>query len=507
MSGTYLAIVGLVLRLMLRWGVWTCYQVLSVPAVMVVELLALCVFTPLILMGKWRWVLVQKYTVCRDGFPSTYPGEEIFFLSQLLHFGRNMSSWTLDVSELRARHALEQLFFSSGTQVFLLVDGFVSLLYSSDPCPEPVSQWLFKLLSSASRVSGKAFKTLWDITTSTLMKAENAGQTMWCPSLQNIISVFQNLGASHFALYPLEKPQKSNMFARRRQETQTHMSAYCNLLENSLNNIFKFLALCAFASPHSLSDHELLIIIPLLCRVGLDISLKNKPKEDLRQLLLILFEKLTDWQTQMPKLCLSISQISTHHHNLLGIVQLLPDTTNRGRQMKKQLSLAIILKLMGKNTEFLVWNEEKIMLSVLCNLLKDMKPSSLQQHLELWHQTTKQQRKMTPEELDWEAFYLSHTLLTLVNIVVGTETLSSDSCSHLHQLCVQLDRHITSSIRDSPFIVYHSKLKDLATYTHIRWKEMLLPCAPKSMPGPAILKMSTKLNPFLPSLQHCYRFS
>ncbi|OWK10803.1 hypothetical protein Celaphus_00005837 [Cervus elaphus hippelaphus] len=50
----------------------------------------------------------------------------------------------------------------------------------------------------------------------------------------------------------------------------------------------------------------------------------------------------------------------------------------------------------------------------------------------------------------------------------------------LQLLCVQLDRHINTHIRESPQAMYRTTLKDLAAQTHIRWQELLAHCQPQA---------------------------
>ncbi|XP_063301633.1 protein FAM178B [Pelobates fuscus] len=423
-------------------------------------------------------LFVQKYSVCPDEFPLIYPGEEFFFLSKMLHLTRN-DIWALNVSGIITNNPLEQFFFSSSfsQQVSLMKTGFLSHVYHSAPCPKPILHWLFQLMSSNLNTSRDSFKTLWEISISTLITSEHAGQNMWSPSLKDIDSVLQNLGASLFAMYPLEKLDTKSRctfmrYALLHQKKYSRNSMYSHLLVTNLNNIMKFLTLCALECPHGLSDQELLILITLLCRISLDVNLKHEPKEDLRQLLLILLEKITDWLVQMPKLCISLSQISSHHHNLLSVVQMIPDTTNKAQQMKKQLSLLIIAKLMSKDTGPLLW-VENLQLPFICELLKDMKPSSLKLYLEQRLEAADPEKEITQRELDWEACYLCHTLLKLANIVVAAKKISLNKWIYLQKLCIQLNRHIINNIRENPVIMYRSKLKDLATYNYIKWKDML----------------------------------
>lgn len=49
----------------------------------------------------------------------------------------------------------------------------------------------------------------------------------------------------------------------------------------------------------------------------------------------------------------------------------------------------------------------------------------------------------------------------------------------LQLLCGQLDRHISTHVRESPQAMHRTRLKDLATQTYVRWQELLSRCQPK----------------------------
>lgn len=50
-------------------------------------------------------------------------------------------------------------------------------------------------------------------------------------------------------------------------------------------------------------------------------------------------------------------------------------------------------------------------------------------------------------------------------------------------LSMQLDRHISTHIRESPQAMHWTKLKDLATQTNICWQELLTHCRPQVVPS------------------------
>ncbi|XP_029460176.1 protein FAM178B [Rhinatrema bivittatum] len=446
------------------------------------------------LMEEHR-LFIQKYSMTSEGIPTVPPGDNIFSLFHQPCLRKQSASLVLDATALQARLPLEQMLFSAtfSQQISFVRDGFLYFLYRCVPCPEPVLQWLFQLMSLASDISMDCFKALWDISLDTLMKHGDTEGYLWCPSLQDIITVLEILGAEPSILYPKGSLPKGCASKGRQflgfkakaddagnKESSKQEIAYQFVLASNLNNIFKFLTLCGVAQPHQYSDCELLILIPMLCQVSLDKNLRNVPKKDLQQLLVILLDNIKTWQETLPELCLSLCQLSMHHHNLLSIVQLFPDTTTKGRSLRRYLSLVIIAKQLEREEEIHLFKEDN-QLSSLCRFLICMKPSSLKQHLEDAVKSEEHQSK--EQQLEWEAkldqeiCYLCHSLLILANVVVGTETISSSMKSDLQQLCVQLDRQITSNIRESPRFMYRSKLKNLATSTYVKWQELLSQCS------------------------------
>ncbi|XP_062995539.1 protein FAM178B [Elgaria multicarinata webbii] len=154
----------------------------------------------------------------------------------------------------------------------------------------------------------------------------------------------------------------------------------------------------------------------------------------------------------------------------------LPDTTDRGRQLRRKLSLCFIAKLLGKmQTATSPWQEE-IQLQQLGHLLPLMKPALLKRGLQQEQRFPEQPERDQQEalsELDQEACYLCYSLLTLANVVVGTEAVPSREQGHLRHLCIQLQQHISTSVREHPCFMYRTELKDLAAQIYIKWQELL----------------------------------
>uniref|UniRef100_G1QLL8 Family with sequence similarity 178 member B n=1 Tax=Nomascus leucogenys TaxID=61853 RepID=G1QLL8_NOMLE len=353
-------------------------------------------------------MLVEKYSVSLQTIPLVHPGE--------------------------TSPPAQQLSF--------LRSGLLSTLYLHMPdCPVPLLQWLFKLLTWSPETSLGAFGLLWDLSVDGIFLQPDEDKHLWCPSLQEVREAFHSLGAHSPALYPLGPfwhggrvlPGEAGLSENEEQDAPQEVA-----LDISLGYICKFLALCAQAQPGAYTDKNLMGLIELLCRTGLDVGLRLLPKVDLQQLLVLLLENIREWPGKLQELCCTLSWVSDHHHNLLALVQFFPDMTSRSRRLRSQLSLVIIARMLGQ-----------------------------QEMLPLWQEKT-------------QACYLCHSLLMLAGVVVSCQDITPDQWGELQLLCMQLDRHISTQIRESPQAMHHTMLKDLATQTYIRWQELLTHCQPQA---------------------------
>ncbi|XP_052048933.1 protein FAM178B isoform X2 [Apodemus sylvaticus] len=305
---------------------------------------------------------------------------------------------------------------------------------------------------------------------------------LWCPSLQEVKEVFRNLGAYNPALYPQGPYQHSSRVLESEAslgwwEPQDPPQEVA--LDIKLSYIYRFLILCLLVQPTSYTDASILGLMELLCRAGLDVGLRLLPKTDLQQLLLLLLESIQEWPGKLQPLCCALSWVSDHHHNLLALVQFFLDVTPRSRQLRSQLSLVVIARMLGQQ-ESLPLSGEKTQLTLLSQLLSLMRPSSLRQCLRVEPMPSSPgQQSKASAELDHKVCYLCHSLLTLAGVVVSSQDITPDQWGELQLLCMQLDRHISTHIRESPQAMHRTKLKDLATQTYIRWQDLLAHCQPQ----------------------------
>ncbi|XP_045627625.1 protein FAM178B [Ursus americanus] len=425
-------------------------------------------------------MLVERFSVSLRVIPPVHPGETVFLpRRQPLHY-------ILDHSPLKPRSALEGLFLSCppAQQLSFLRTGLLSNLYLHPrDCPVALLQWLFQLLTWPPETSSGAFSLLWDLSVDGLFHQSDGDKRWWCPSLQEVMEAFHSLGARSPALGPEGPCQSSERVLENdlsQSWSQQQDSPPETALDSSLNYICKFLALCAVAQPAVYTDRELLNLIELLCRAGLDAGLRLLPKTDLQQLLLLLLENIREWPGKLQQLCRTLSKVSDHHHNLLALVQFFLDVTSRSRQLRSQLSLVVIAQMLDQQDTLPLW-QEKAQLSSLSQLLSLMRPSSLRQYLgsETLPPCQEHQPKASAE-LDHKACYLCHSLLTLAGVVVSCQDITPDQWGELQLLCMQLDRHISTHIRESPQAMHRTRLKDLAAQTYIRWQDLLAHCQPQA---------------------------
>ncbi|KAB0357397.1 hypothetical protein FD754_001553, partial [Muntiacus muntjak] len=383
--------------------------------------------------------LVERFSVPLQVIPAVHPGEPVFLPR------RHPVPCLLDSSQLKPRSPLEKLFLSSSParQLTFLRQGLLSSIYLPEgDHPMPLLRWLFQ----ETPVPPRSAPALFCPPTPAFSALTGGDTSLWCPSLQEISATFHSLGAHSPALQPLGPTRhagsEASLSRSEQQDTLQEMA-----LDSSLNYICKFLTLCALAQPGAYTDQDLLDLIGLLCRAGLDTRLRLLPRTDLQQLLLQLLESIREWPEQLRQLCWALSRASGHHHNLLALVQLFLDVSPRSRQLRGQLSLLIMARLLNQQERLPLW-QEKTQLSSLCQLLGLMRPSSLRRYL--GPETVLPGQEQQPEA-----------------------SAQLDHKGELQLLCMQLDRHINTHIRESPQAMYWTTLKDLAAQTHIRWQELL----------------------------------
>ncbi|XP_049646760.1 SMC5-SMC6 complex localization factor protein 2 [Suncus etruscus] len=436
---------------------------------------------------------LKKFSVTIDAIPDHHPGEEIF---NFLNSGKIFNQYTLDLrdSGFIGQSAVEKLILKSGKtdQIFLTTQGFLTSAYHYVQCPIPVLKWLFRMMSVHTDciVSVQILSTLMEITIRNDTFSDSPVWP-WIPSLSDIAAVFFNMGIDFRSLFPLDNLQPDfneddlvseiqMTLGRKRNEDSSYEPIFSSLPETNILNVVKFLGLCTSIHPECYRDHEIMLLILMIFKMSLEKQLKQIPLVDFQSLLINLMKNIRDWNTKIPELCLAINELSSHPHNLLWLVQLVPNWTSRGRQLRQCLSLVIISKLLDEKHEDIP-NANNLQISVLHRYLVQMKPSDLlkkmvsKKRIEQPNSTIDDSLHM---ELEKQAYYLTYILLHLVGEVSCSHTFSSGQRKHFVLLCGALEKHVKCDIREDARLFYRTKVKDLVARIHGKWQEIIQNCRP-----------------------------
>ncbi|XP_006831317.1 PREDICTED: protein FAM178A [Chrysochloris asiatica] len=436
---------------------------------------------------------LKKFSVTMDAIPDHHPGEEIF---HFLNSGKIFNQHTLDLrdSGFIGQSAVEKLILKSRKtdQIFLTTQGFLTSAYHNVQCPIPVLKWLFRMMSVHTDciVSVQILSTLMEITIRNDL-FNDSPTWPWIPSLSDIAAVFFNMGIDFRSLFPLENLQpdfnEDNLVSETQMtsvgkgtEESSYKPIFSTLPEANVLNVVKFLGLCTSIHPEGYQDHEIMLLILMLFKMSLEKQLKQIPLVDFQSLMINLMKNIRDWNTKVPDLCVAINELSSHPHNLLWLVQLVPNWTSRGRQLRQCLSLVIISKLLDEKHED-VPNANNMQITVLYHYLVQMKPSHLLKKMVLKKKTEQPNGTIDESlhlELEKQAYYLTYVLLHLVGEVSCSHSFSSGQRKHLVRLCGALEKHVKCDIREDPKRFYRTKVKDLVARIHGKWQEIIQNCQP-----------------------------
>uniref|UniRef100_A0A2K5PGU0 SMC5-SMC6 complex localization factor 2 n=1 Tax=Cebus imitator TaxID=2715852 RepID=A0A2K5PGU0_CEBIM len=384
---------------------------------------------------------LKKFSVTIDAIPDHHPGEEIF---NFLNSGKIFNQYTLDLrdSGFIGQSAVEKLILKSGKtdQIFLTTQGFLTSAYHYVQCPVPVLKWLCRF-----------YKTF--VIINTLQPEFNEDY---------LVSETQTTPGG------------------RESEDSSYKPIFSTLPETNILNVVKFLGLCTSIHPEGYQDREIMLLILMLFKMSLEKQLKQIPLVDFQSLLINLMKNIRDWNTKVPELCLGINELSSHPHNLLWLVQLVPNWTSRGRQLRQCLSLVIISKLLDEKHED-VPNANNLQVSVLHRYLVQMKPSDLLKKMVLKKKAEQPNGTIDDSlhlELEKQAYYLTYILLHLVGEVSCSHSFSSGQRKHFVLLCGALEKHVKCDIREDARLFYRTKVKDLVARIHGKWQEIIQNCRP-----------------------------
>lgn len=427
--------------------------------------------------------ILERYSVVSNGIPDVHPGEDVFSLPS---FGRFFSQQNLDLRNCTvtpqnaAQKALLQA--SPDDLPFLICTGTLPRAYRSAPCQPAVTGWLFQMMSVHldRKTSTQILQSMKDIALIAAEQIMNKSKKfeVWTPSVEDTVLIFLNMGVPFATLFPpdsLQPPFTEADILRSitcSDDVSTREQELGSFPEHCLENVIKYLGLCMALCPRAYSDSELLLLTTVVCRVSLDTGLRLLPKEDICWLLHHLLNNIRDWDSQLPRICQALTNLTEDHHNLRWLVQLLPDHKH-GKQLRKHLSVSIISKILNRRCTYMPVTSE-FQLSALQQYLPRMRPSSL---LSAFFSRKKpedqKERGNWTLSQDQQAYYLCYSLLTLANEATNFDSLPSNQKDQLQLLSAELEKHIKCDIREGEQWLYRSKVKDFVARIYTRWQVLL----------------------------------
>ncbi|XP_030341882.1 SMC5-SMC6 complex localization factor protein 2 isoform X2 [Strigops habroptila] len=429
---------------------------------------------------------IKRFSVVAHAIPDYHPGEDIFDLSTS---GKIFSQHDLDFRNFHfiPQNPIEKLLVNSSVtqQLSLTINGFLSSAYSCILCPIPILKWLFQVMSIHPDycVSTQILDRLMEITLKNASISDEQSKP-WIPSLADVSAVFVNMGVAFRSLFPLQQLQPNfnehDILSQMQETMSKHQPggeltsaspAFSSLPENNLINVIKFLGFCTTVIQGGYTDQEIMLLLLLLFKISLEKQLKQIPLVDFQCLFLKLLIRIEDWDAKMPELCLALSELSSHHHNLLWLVQLVPSWVTRGREVRRRLSLVIISKLLKKDVE--IPDDSDKQMCLLHQFLVYMKPSNLVKKMRKRLEQQDVDGEDLHAELEQEAYYLIYILLHLVSEASFFDRVNPNQRQHLLKLCGALDKHIKCDIREDARLFYRTKVKDLVARIYGKWQDVI----------------------------------
>ncbi|XP_029621177.1 SMC5-SMC6 complex localization factor protein 2 isoform X2 [Salmo trutta] len=432
---------------------------------------------------------LQRFSVLSSAIQDLHPGEAVFSLD---NFGRLFSQHTLQLRRSNVTPCdttQKTILWSSPEQFRTQVSSqLFQRAYCSSPCPPQVTRWLFQMMSvhSDRLTCHQVLKVLGDIACSAaehMVLNQSERFEVWVPSIGDMTLVFMNMGVPFVTLFPLENlqpPFTEGDLIEGLQISTESLSSKKELRtfpEHNFDNVIKYMGHCTSLCPRAYSDRDLLLLLTVVSRVGLDTQLALQPTEHLRSLLHNLVNNIRDLDIMLPRICMSLIALTEDHHNLRWLVELLPDSM-RGKQLRRHLSVSAISKLLNNRCTYIPSNTE-FQLSDLRPYLSRMRPSSLLRGLatSCYRRSHHPHREREEEEdcasLDQQAYYLCYSLLALANEATNFEFFPSEQKNQLLLLNAELEKHIKSDIRESEKMLYRSKVKDLVARIYTKWQVLV----------------------------------
>ncbi|XP_068424507.1 SMC5-SMC6 complex localization factor protein 2 isoform X2 [Clinocottus analis] len=427
---------------------------------------------------------LQRYSLMSNAIREVPPGEAVFNLEK---FGRIFDQDTLELRQCMLNPqgtAQKTLLWSSPAQLRLHINiGLFQEAYDChSPCPTQVTRFLFKMMSVHSErlLSEKILQTLCDIACTAadqIVKNKTQQFKVWVPSLADVALVLMNMGVAFVTLFPYENLQPpftegdllEDIYIK--SVSPSSKKEQNNFPEHNCNNILKYLSFCMGLCPRVYSDDELLLLLTVVGKVGLDTRLLLQSGVELYPLQYKIINNLRDWKTMLPRICMALTDLTDDHHNMCRLVQQLPDNTH-GKQLRRHLSLSMISKLLDGNCTYRP-TEKEFQLSELRPYLPRMQPSTLLRGMLSSSSRSQKDKEEDKATLDQQSYYLCYSLLTLANEASNYQFFPAHQKKQLLSLCSELETHVKCDIRESEKCLYRSKVKDLVARIYTKWQMLL----------------------------------
>ncbi|XP_005156664.1 SMC5-SMC6 complex localization factor protein 2 isoform X2 [Danio rerio] len=432
--------------------------------------------------------ILQRFSVTSCAIRDIHPGEEIFTPAK---FGQLFNHQTLDLRKISVtpHNRSQQILLQARSEhvLSLISAGLLRKAYFSFPCQPEVTRWLFQMTSVHPNpiISSRIMQSLHTIALSAaqhIVEHKSQSFTVWVPSIRDITQVFLNMGASFISLFPLDVLQppftEGDLLEDFKPEENSQDSAISEIKDDAtlpvhnLESVLSYLSLCTALCPKAYTDEELLLLLAVVCRIGLETHFQLLPTGSFSLLLQNVLKNITDWDVQISKACQILTDLSEDHHNLRRIVSILPESS-RGKLLKRHLSVSIISKLLNHTCTYNPSGTD-FKLSELKPFLPQMRPSSLLKSL-----SSARGSEDCDATLDQQAYYLCYSLLTLTNEASNFEFLPSAQRNDLRCLSSLLEKHIKCDIRESEKMLYRSKVKDFVARIYTKWQVLLTRTRPQ----------------------------
>lgn len=420
---------------------------------------------------------IKKFLVDVHDFSVELIGEDIFPL-----FQRNVTSQDFPCLSMRPPpegDSFESKLLTAPSRNLqeLLCGGWILQHYLNRPCPPDVAHWLFQILCRHSdrHIIKSSFDVLWVLTEAAAENRKDLPQrprgSSWVPSVKKIVMELLRLGATIPQLYPgnlVDALNIKEMFFSEIDSGEIQIvdvtvsggpQTECFPAENIMH-LVQFVTHCLQKCPRSVTVQDLRKLVLLMCRLSLDVRLQTRVF-DIEMCLAAAMNCYGEmqWPDEVKELCSIVVVLSSHHRNLLHLVEIQPPSV-LGVQLQRLLSATLLQWLVPKFCEHV--EPEKNCTSERCD-------APVPDSIEVSNLVKLVERLKCTDESD---YFLLHTIISLVSFAVGSEDLPSQERGPLEKLTDKL-RKLNGDIKDPrAAFMDRTKVKDLLLRTIFRLSHM-----------------------------------